>query len=120
MKSAGAIAIIAHDLTIIVQADGFSQIGTKEVKERVCTFFMTKKAMDPAAGRTKSRNFALRVHRFRCGTIYGTGRLDVCKLRLCIKQEPDWACCESPHDCTSIIDVIQSGETKLSAGGRNI
>src|SRR5882672_3899851 len=76
--------------------------------------------MVPAAGKTKPRNLALLVNRFRCGTIDGTGTLDVCKLSLFIKQEPDWACSESPHDSISIIDVIQSGETKLSAGSRNI
>ena len=32
MKPAGAVSIIAHDLTVIINSDGFSQIGTREIK----------------------------------------------------------------------------------------
>jgi hypothetical protein len=121
MKPTCAVSIIAHNLTVIINANGFGQSGTREIKERVFfSFFVTKKTMVPAACKTKSRNFAPFINRFRCGAISGTGTRDVCKLRLFIEQESDWACNEIPHDFTSIIDIIQSGGTKLSAGSRNI
>src|SRR5262245_1820385 len=56
MKPACTVSIIAHDLTIIVNADGFGQNGTGKIKQRVFPFFVTKKAMAPAAGKTKSRS----------------------------------------------------------------
>jgi hypothetical protein len=63
MKPAIAVSIIANNLTVIVNADGFGQSGTREIKQRVLTFFVAKKAMHSAAGKTKSRNFAALVNR---------------------------------------------------------
>src|SRR5215471_20084484 len=120
MKPSTAVSIIAHDLTIIVQADGLGQRGTRDIKECICPFLVTKKAMSSTASKTKARNFAPLVHRFRRGTLSSIGTRNVCQLRLCVEHESAWACDEIPHDCSCIVDVIQRGETKLPARSRNI